>query len=163
MPPTRASRPHMPGYGLAPAAGGEGLLPWSWAVERLERSRNYWVSSTNADGTPHSMAVWGVWLDDQFLFSTAASSRKIANLRREPRCTVTTERADEAVVVVGAFETITDPDLVRRFCDLYNQKYSWDMGESYAPFYLVRPRLAFGFIETDPRFTQTATRWHFDD
>jgi hypothetical protein len=33
----RATRPYMPGYGLLDATQGTGLLPWSWAVERLER------------------------------------------------------------------------------------------------------------------------------
>ena len=37
----KASRPFMPGYGIS--EGEEGLLPWSWAVERLEKSHNYWV------------------------------------------------------------------------------------------------------------------------
>ena len=30
-----ATRPYMPGYGILPATEGTGLLPWSWAVERL--------------------------------------------------------------------------------------------------------------------------------
>ena len=30
-----ASRPHMPGYGILDADRGKGLLPWSWAKERL--------------------------------------------------------------------------------------------------------------------------------
>ena len=29
----RASRPHMPGYGLP--EGTEGLMPWQWAEQRL--------------------------------------------------------------------------------------------------------------------------------
>ncbi|MCR6486010.1 hypothetical protein M8542_24585 [Amycolatopsis sp. OK19-0408] len=32
----RADRPHLPGYGIA--AGPAGLLPWSWAEERLRAS-----------------------------------------------------------------------------------------------------------------------------
>ncbi len=34
----RASRPYMPGYGILDAASGKGLLPWSWASERLTRA-----------------------------------------------------------------------------------------------------------------------------
>ena len=30
-----ASRPYMPGYGLLGPDEGTGLLPWSWAEERL--------------------------------------------------------------------------------------------------------------------------------
>jgi len=57
-----ASRPYMPGYGLLDAAQGAGLLPWSWAVERLQRSHDYWVATVRPDGRPHVMPVWGVWM-----------------------------------------------------------------------------------------------------
>ena len=73
----RASRPSMPGYGLAAENEGQGLLPFQWARERLERSRNYFVSSVRPDGRPHSMPVWGVssspLLDGDLLISVAGA------------------------------------------------------------------------------------------
>jgi len=36
----RASRPYMPDYGFRGPDEGSGLLPWSWAEERLTESRN---------------------------------------------------------------------------------------------------------------------------
>jgi hypothetical protein len=33
----------MPGYGIAGADEGSGLLDWSWAAQRLTEARNYWV------------------------------------------------------------------------------------------------------------------------
>ena len=54
-------RPHMPGYGLAPAGDGAGLLPWSWAHERLVEARGYWIATAGGDGRPHLAAVWGLW------------------------------------------------------------------------------------------------------
>ncbi|MGB6088486.1 MAG: hypothetical protein WBG26_03240 [Candidatus Binataceae bacterium] len=42
-PPRRkpvASRPFMPGYGILAASEGQRLLAWSWARERLEKSKN---------------------------------------------------------------------------------------------------------------------------
>ena len=60
----KGSRPYMPGYGPLDAAQGTGLLPWSWAVERLERSHDYWVATIRPDGRPHVMPVWGIWLED---------------------------------------------------------------------------------------------------
>ena len=53
----KASRPHMPGYGILDANSGKGLLPWSWATERLAKARNYWVATTRPDGNPHAMPV----------------------------------------------------------------------------------------------------------
>jgi hypothetical protein len=79
-----ASRPRFaPGYGISDDA--EGMLPWSWAVERLTAGRNYWVATTSPDGRPHAMPVWGVWLDDGLWFGTSGRSRKGRNLARDPR------------------------------------------------------------------------------
>jgi hypothetical protein len=160
--PPVASRPFAPGYSLADAVGGEGLLPWSWAVERLAAAHNYWVASVRPDGRPHAMPVWGVWLDGALCFSTGAGSRKARNLAADPRCVVTTERADEAVIVEGAAEAFGGAAEIADFLAAYNAKYRWDMDASEAPFLRVRPRLAFGFIEHPGRFAATATRWRFD-
>jgi len=59
-----ASRPQMPGYGTIGPEEGTGLLPWSWAVERLSRSRNYWLATIRPEGGPHVMPVWAVWDQD---------------------------------------------------------------------------------------------------
>ena len=153
----------MPGYGIA--QDDQGLLSWEWAAERLARARNYWVATTRPDGGPHVMAVWGLWLDNTFLFSSGAQSRKVRNIARDPRCVITTEGADEAVIVEGIAETMDDAQVVRRFIDEYKTKYNWEMTGDEGPLMVVRPRVAFAFIGTDDNpaggFTQTATRWRF--
>src|SRR5260370_39457896 len=93
----RASRPHMPGYGLPTA--GTGLLPWSWAEQRLKRSHNYWITTVKPDGSPHTMVVWGLWIDGQFLFMTGRKSRQARNLAKNPHCVVATEHAHQAGIV----------------------------------------------------------------
>src|SRR5438309_616284 len=92
-----ASRPHMPGYGLLEAAQGTGLLPWAWAVERLERSHDYWVATVRPDGRPHVMPVWGVWLQDAVRFSSSRGSRIARNLDANPNCPIATDNPDEQV------------------------------------------------------------------
>lgn len=154
-----ADRPYMPGYQIADAQHGR-LLPWSWARERLERSHNYWVATTTPEGHPHLTAVWGVWLDDRFVFSMSPTSRKARNLRREPHCAVSTEEAGEAVIVEG-IASIADNATVAAMLPRYNAKYDWDMDASQGPFWIVTPTRALGFIEAGGEFTQTATRWTF--
>ncbi len=153
----RADRPHMPDYGIA--RGDEGLLPWSWARERLVASHNYWVSTTRPDGRPHASAVWGVWLDDGLYFSCAPGARKARNLAANPNCVITTERADEAVIVEGVVEPATDAARLAEFKQAYDPKYAWDMGTE--GILVLRPRVAFAFIETADKFGTTATRWTF--
>src|SRR6202171_4180536 len=109
----RASRPHMPGYGL-PTAATTGLLPWSWAEQRLKKSHNYWITTVKPDGSPHTMVVWGLWQDGRFLFSTASKSRKAQTLAQNTNGIVCTERAEEAVIVEGIAE-IADVTARRKF------------------------------------------------
>jgi nitroimidazol reductase NimA-like FMN-containing flavoprotein (pyridoxamine 5'-phosphate oxidase superfamily) len=150
----------MPEYGLVAEDAGEGLLPWSWAVERLERSRNFWLSTVRADGRPHAMAVWAVWLDGALYFSTAVASRKTRNLARSPRCVVTTEHADEAVIVEGVARLASREPGLSRLRALYEAKYDSGYPPDSAVF-SVRPVVVFGFVERADRFAKTATRWSF--
>lgn len=157
----KASRPYMPGYGILDANAGRGLLPWSWASERLSNSHNYWVATTRPDGSPHVMLVWGLWLDGTFYFGTGRHSRKARNLAANPRCVVCTERAEEAVILEGVAEEVTDPSLRRQFVEVYEAKYNWDLSAyDKEPVYAIRPHAAFALIEKE--FIGSATRWLFD-
>jgi PPOX class probable F420-dependent enzyme len=154
----------MPGYGIAGPDEGQGLLPWSWAEERLSRARNYWVVTTWPDGRPHAMPVWAVWDDSALWFSSSVGSRKIRNLRRDPRCVVTTEDGQQPVVVEGRATVVTEPARLQRLVDLENAKYeaSLDVGfldpEVNATVRVDRERV-FGL--DDDAFADTPTRWQF--
>src|SRR5208282_6616448 len=126
----KASRPHAPGYGLP--EGNKGLLPWSWAEQRLKRSHNYWIATVKPGispdkASPHTMVVWGLWQDGRFLFSTGSKSRKARNLAQNPSCVVCTELANEAVIVEGVAE-IADVAARRKMLPIYERKYKFDMG-----------------------------------
>jgi hypothetical protein len=154
----------MPGYGMQPAGEGTGLLPWSWAEERLVASRNYWVVTRWPDGRPHAMPVWGLWHDGTFWFSSSKPSRKSKNLSADPRCVVTTEDADNPVMVEGIAELIAGPKDLATLLALENAKYSTDYGiEMLDPVansaFRVRPLWVFGLQAGD--FTGSPTRWDF--
>jgi hypothetical protein len=153
----------MPGYGILDAAAGRGLLPWSWAAERMTSSHNYWIATTRPDGRPHVMPVWGVWLEDGFYFSTGKNTRKAQNLAADPRCVVCAECADEAIIVEGVVEPVDDASVYDRFANAYVAKYDWPVEQDTAPAYVVRPRVAFAFIENAEEFAGAATRWRFSD
>src|SRR3982074_838718 len=110
-----ASRPDMPGYGVLEADQGSGLLPWSGARERLERSHDYWVATTRPDGRPHVMPVWGIFVDDVLWFSSSRGSRKARNLAANPRCAITTDNAYEPVVIEGTAELVHDLTAIAAF------------------------------------------------
>ncbi len=95
----KTSRPFMAGYGVPDSL--EGALLWSWAEERIAKSHNYWLTTVTPDGAPHTMLVWGIWLDGAYYFSTSATSRKARNLQHNSNCVVCNENAEEAVIVEG--------------------------------------------------------------
>lgn len=161
-----ASRPHMPGYGLLGPNQGTGLLPWSWAEERLRDSHDYWVATVWPDGHPHLMPVWAVWHDGSLWFSSSKASRKAANLAVRPRCTIATDKALEPVVIEGDAGVVSDPPTLQLVLDLENAKYHTDYSiEMLDPAVnvclRVRPRWAFGLAEDD--FTGSPTRWVFEE
>ena len=120
----KPSRPHAPGYGFP--KGQKGLLPWAWAEQRLKKSHNYWITTVRPDGSPHTMVVWGLWQDGRFLFSTGSKSRKARNLAGNSNCIVSTEHANEAVIVEGEAE-IADVAARREMLPAYEKKYKFDM------------------------------------
>lgn len=155
----------MPGYGVRGPNEGSGLLPWSWAEERLSSSRNYWLVSRWPDGRPHAMPVWGVWSQATLWFSSSRGSRKARNLAADPRCVVTTEDAMNPVVIEGTVEAVGDGPALAGFLAQVNAKYHTNYGpEMVDPAanttFRVRPRWAFGLKQDD--FTGSPTRWLFD-
>ncbi|MHB8516358.1 MAG: hypothetical protein ACYDCT_13365, partial [Dehalococcoidia bacterium] len=82
---------------------------------------------------------------------------------------LTADDPREAVIVEGLAGIVDDAATVERIIAAYNPKYGWALTAADGPFYLVRPRVVFGFIENSDAgagsgdFAQTATRWTFDD
>ena len=160
-----ASRPHMPGYGTKGPAEGRGLLPWSWAEERLIRSHDYWVATVRSDGRPHVMPVWGVWDGGALWFSSSVGSRKARNLAAEPQCAATTDNAWEPVVIEGLATVVTEHDALVRYVGLENEKYGTDYSVDFLDpdvnaLFRIDPTWAFSLTEDD--FEGSPTRWTFD-
>jgi hypothetical protein len=74
----------MPDYGVQGPDEGSGLLPWSWAEERLTRSRSDWVTSRWPDGRPHSMPVCAAWDGEALWFSSGPPLAQGAEPHRRP-------------------------------------------------------------------------------
>ena len=157
----RASRPYMPGYGILDVDQGRGLLPWTWATERLTKAPTYWIATARSNGRPHAMPVWGIWLNNAFYFSTGAQSRKARNLAANPDCVVGIELDGEAISMEGQASLVTDPLVIQRFAEAYGAKYHWDMEGFAEPVYVVRPKVVFAFSAVTGEFQRSATRWTF--
>jgi Pyridoxamine 5'-phosphate oxidase len=158
-----ASRPRMFGSTVQSLDA----LPWTWAVETLTAAQHYWIATTRPDGRPHSRPVWGVIVDEAVLFSTGSLAD--GNLRADPEISVHTESATNVVIVEGRAELEPDRAVVERACAAYEVKYreAMDPDALPGPFWVVRPRLVFGwmscptYLDGGAVFHATATRWSF--
>jgi hypothetical protein len=160
-----ASRPHWSDALSNTPDATTGLKPWSWALERLEKSHNYWIS-TAARGRPHLMVIWGIWWQDAFWFSTGLRTRKARNIAESARCVIGTEKADEAVIVEGTAQQISDHALWKQLAFPYDKKYGGELlpllESSGGAVFRVAPQVAFGQDEHAENFVQSATRWKFE-
>lgn len=161
-----SERPDMADYGVPETL--DGVLDWSWAEERLVANRNYWLVTVTAQGRPHAMPVWGVWLpeSERFAFSCAPTAKKVRNLSTNPQVVVTIDDTVECVSLEGRAAPATDSEAAT-MASAWADKYEPDPAkrpemESFALSsltYLVTPERAFGLIERDDEFGPCATRW----
>jgi pyridoxamine 5'-phosphate oxidase-like protein len=158
----RSDRPHVPGYGIPETT--DGLLPWSWADERLGRAKVYWLATTGADAAPHLNPIWGSWVDGRW-FVEGGPTRWQRNLRENPQMAIHIEFGEEVVIVEGTAREHVKPadDLADRILAgyaKYRPEYEasadhWTEGGLWE----LTPVKAFAWSS----FPADMTRFTFDD
>ena len=158
----KAERPKFKEYGISPKP--KGMLEWKWAEEKLIKSRNYWICTTRPNGNPHSAPVWGVWMDGALYFSSAGTSAKVINLKKNPMVSMHLESGDEVVIVEGNAVMVKDSGVLKKLATVYADKYPGVHIDQEpldkSPVFAFTPKLAYGWSEES--FPNTATRWTFD-
>jgi len=138
------------------------FLPFTHAEERLKQSRNYWICTTRPDGRPHSIPVWGFWLDGALYFGTARSTRKARNLVHNAAISIHLESGDDVIILEGAAVEVdpTDKQTLQKMDAASRAKYRMPlMTVPESVFYSVRPHVVLAWTESD--FPNNATRWKF--
>ena len=159
-----ADRPVMPGYGVLPAAAGNGLASWAETERRLTVSHDYWCATAWPDGRPHLMPVWAVWLTGALWFSSGLRSRKARNLAADPRCSLATDDPLHPAVLEGQAERVQDAGRIEDFRSALNAKYDAGLDAAFLDpavngSFAVRPQRVFVLSEDD--FVGSPTRWTF--
>lgn len=167
-------------YDLAPlgwesvAASLDGLTqaPGTGGPDR----HSHWLTTINADGSPHVTGIGAIWFDGAFWVVSARSARKGRNLERDPRCAIAVATDDYDTVVDGVAELVTDQATVAEVSKQLNDGgWPCEPDESgtaltaaySAPsagpppwhVYRVRPTAATGLLV---KGTGGATSWSFD-
>src|SRR5689334_22496400 len=170
-------------------AEAEGLpaLEWSQVEKQLAdllmhddpRSPNrttFWLTTLNADGSPHVTSVGALWHDGSIWFQTGQQTRKAKNIARDPRCTASVATGSFDVMISGEARRVTDAKVVATIAALY-AKSGWPAEPDAsgtgitAPFnapalgpppwfvYELKPRSATAVGTAED--TAGSTRWRF--
>jgi len=143
-----------------------GRLPWSWVEARLQRARNYWVTTVTASGRPYARPVWAVWFEGTLYFSTGPSGTR-KNLERSSSVSINLESGDECVILEGTAELESSVQRLERVAAAYTQKYGCPMEPKPGDWYAMRPRVAFAWMSDSSGedrgvvFSSSATRFRF--
>jgi hypothetical protein len=155
-------------WGKAPA-GSPAALPWSWVVEQLQVTEDYWFVTAASHG-PNPRPVWGLWLDDRLLLSVGSPTH-VHNLRESNRVAVHLGDAHDVVIVEGTAHQETDEHELARLLPPYNQKYdwNWEPGQDIGAIFAVNPAVVLAWraapnedAQTSP-FPLAAGKWTFTD
>ena len=140
--------------------GPDGLLPWSHAVERLERARNYWLATTRPDGRSHVTPIWGVWVEGALYFDGLPTTRWARNLAANPAAAVHLESGEDVVIVEGDGDVlVTDARLGAQIVAAWAAKYGRLAPEPATEgVFRLRPRAVRAWSSAS---LEDGTRWRF--
>ncbi len=166
MPTPRRDRPDLPKGYISRAP--KGMLAWS-AVEKIVVGSPYlWISTTDADGRPHLVQQWGVWVDGTLYFEGSTKTRWARNLARDPRLAFGMQVGDRAAYGEALVDIVSGvpPKLAAKIARQYEAKYGRTFKyrpkpEQYekGPVFRARPVKLIAFDVK--RFTTSAARFTF--
>jgi hypothetical protein len=111
------------------AVDGLPTLEWSQVEAQLAdrlthdpRSPNrstFWLTTLNADGSPHVTSVGALWHAESFWFQTGGETRKAKNVARDPRCTISVATRGFDVMISGEARRVVDATIVAEVAGLW--------------------------------------------
>jgi hypothetical protein len=163
--PTR-DRPRLPDGYVTPAP--KGMLTWT-SVQLILKSFPYlWIATTNADGSPHLVQQWGVWVDAVLYFEGSDRTRWARNLQRDARLGFGVQDGDRAaygeaqVDIVRGVEHRLAVKIAKQYAAKYGRRFKYrPTPEQYEKGYVFRARPIKLIAFDVKKFTTSATRFTF--
>ncbi len=111
-----------------------------WAREFLREDRVGVVSSLNSDGNAHLTTIWYLLADDgTLIMSTPDRTRKVKNLRRDPRIGLCVGDAARSISLYGTVTISDNQTLVRQDIERLVARYVNDAS--------IRPQVIASLVQ----------------
>jgi PPOX class probable F420-dependent enzyme len=97
---------------------------------RLAAEPVVWLGTTGPGTRPHHVPVWFCWRDPDVLIFSMPATRKVRNLRRNPRVTLTLDSADNGqdIVIADGAARIGAAEAADEMAPLLARKYAAMLG-----------------------------------
>jgi hypothetical protein len=146
----------------------KGMLTWSKVEALLRAAPYFWIATTSADGRPHLIQTWAVWIDQQLFFEGSERTGWARNLARDPRMSFGMQSGNDAAYGDGASDIVraVPVALARRIAAQYGTKYGPGFkyrpkADQYATGYIFRARPEKLIAFDVKKFNTSATRFTF--
>jgi nitroimidazol reductase NimA-like FMN-containing flavoprotein (pyridoxamine 5'-phosphate oxidase superfamily) len=98
---------------------------WRAIEARLGREKEIWLATVRADGRPHLVPVWFVWLEERLFFATGNDTQKWRNLITNQSVALSLVDAQAVVIVEGEAHAVGQ-QAAQRLAEHFAGKYDWD-------------------------------------
>ena len=108
---------------------GATAVAWSAVEQVLVGAEMFFLSTVRKDGRPHVTPLPAIWFDGALHVCTGEGEQKSVNLRRDPRCVLSTStgrmRDGLDVVLEGVAERVTAADRLTELAALWLARLDW--------------------------------------
>ena len=118
-------RPRLPAdYGFSTER--KGMLDWDDVADTLAAAKIFWVSTMNADTTPHLIPIWGAWVEHAGYIEGSPETRWAINIANRPAVNIGVDKDNRQVMVRGTAQHVAVAgDTQQRIADNYASKYEY--------------------------------------
>jgi nitroimidazol reductase NimA-like FMN-containing flavoprotein (pyridoxamine 5'-phosphate oxidase superfamily) len=139
--------------------------PWHDVADRLRDARSYWLGTSDPDGMPHAVPVWGAFVGDDLYFYSERSTAKARYLAVNPRVVVHLESAEDVVIVNGRLDDLGKPgdhgdvldSLAAKYPDPEDAQYLPTSDADFDVLWVLRPERAMLWRLDD--YDDSQARW----
>ncbi len=98
---------------------------WRAIEARLGRESEIWVATVRADGRPHLVPVWFIYIDQKIYFCTGTETQKWLNLLHNQQISLALHDPNKVVMIEGEAHAVGQ-QVSLQMVDHFFDKYEWD-------------------------------------
>lgn len=98
---------------------------WRALEARLGRETTIWLATVRANGRPHLVPVWYVWLDNKIYLATGSDTQKFYNMYNNQSVALALPDPNQVIIIEGEAH-VANRQTVNKVADYFFHKFEWD-------------------------------------